>query len=64
RSLQQFYEQWAHDFEAFQEKRQRELDEFEERQRQRLETLNESLKQARHEYKPPGAVRKRAWIFG
>ncbi|MBI3785198.1 MAG: 4Fe-4S dicluster domain-containing protein [Deltaproteobacteria bacterium] len=63
-SLHTFYDQWAHDFEVFQEKRQRQLTEFEERQRERLEALNESLTQARHDYKPPGAPRKRAWIFG
>jgi ferredoxin len=64
RALRAFYAQWRSDFDAFQERRQRELDEFEERQRVRLEAFNESLKNASHAFKPPGAPRKRAWIFG
>ena len=64
RALREFYTQWRQDFDSFQERRQREMDEFEERQRARLETFNESLKNASHEFKPPGAPRKRAWIFG
>jgi ferredoxin len=63
-SLREFHESWANDFEVFQEKRQRQLAELEERQRTRLEALNESLKQAGHNFKPPGALRKRAGIFG
>ncbi len=64
RALREFHTQWRSDFDIFQEQRQRELDEFEERQRTRLEVFNESLKNASHEFKPPGAPRKRAWIFG
>ena len=29
-----------------------------------IEAFNEGLKNASHEFKPPGAPRKRAWIFG
>jgi ferredoxin len=64
RALRDFHAQWRKDFDAFQVRRQRELEEFEERQRARLEAFNESLKTASHEFKPPGAPRKRAWIFG
>ncbi len=62
--LHDFHARWANDFAQFQERRQRELDAFEEQQRRRLEALNESLKQASLDFKPPGAPRKRAWIFG
>lgn len=64
RALRAFHEQWRSDFDGFQTQRQKELEEFEERQRARLEAFNESLKNASHEFKPPGAPRKRAWIFG
>ena len=64
RALREFHAQWGKDFNIFQERRQKELEAFEERQRARLETFNESLKNASHEFKPPGAPRKRAWIFG
>ena len=64
RALREFHTQWRQDFDNFQERRQRELEEFEERQRARLEAFNESLTNASHEFKPPGAPRKRAWIFG
>jgi len=64
RALREFHTQWRKDFASFQERRQKELEDFEERQRARLEAFNESLKNASHEFKPPGAPRKRAWIFG
>jgi len=64
RALHEFHAQWRRDFEAFQEKRQHELESFEEQQRKRLEAFNESLRGASHEFRPPGAPRKRAWIFG
>jgi ferredoxin len=64
RALHEFQSRWRADFDDFQERRQRDLDEFEERQRARLEAFNESLKSASHEFRPPGAPRKRAWIFG
>jgi ferredoxin len=63
-SLRLFHQRWRKDFEAFQAKRQRELEEFEERQRQALEEFNESLKAVVQKAPPPGAPRKRAWIFG
>jgi len=63
-TLREFHAQWANDFAEFQEKRQRQLEAFEEQQRARLEALNEGLKKASLDFKPPGAPRKRAWIFG
>jgi hypothetical protein len=64
RTLRQFHAEWTTDFERFQQRRQRELREFEEHQHARLEAFNELLKNASHDLKPPGAPRKRAWIFG
>jgi len=64
RTLRQFHAEWTRDFEQFQQKRQRELQDFEERQRARLEAFSELLKNMSHDFKPPGAPRKRAWIFG
>ena len=64
RNLREFHARWATDFESFQQKRQQELDSFEEKQRIRLEAFNESLKSTSLELRPPGAPRKRAWIFG
>jgi ferredoxin len=64
RQLREFHAKWQAEFDAFQEKRQRQLDDFEESQRAELEAFNESLKRASYEFKPPGAPRKRAWIFG
>jgi ferredoxin len=64
RALREFHAEWRRQFDNFQARRRRELEEFEERQRARLEVFNESLKNASHEFKPPGAPRKRAWIFG
>jgi len=64
RALQEFHRSWADEFTSFQERRQRELMEFEERQRAKLEALNAGLQRSSHEFKPPGAPRKRAWIFG
>lgn len=62
--LSDFHTDWRRDFEAFQSKRRQELLAFEERQRRALEQFNEQLKAASLELKPPGAPRKRAWIFG
>ena len=64
RALRDFHGSWRQQFEEFQTRRQKELEEFEDRLRAQLETFNESLKQSSHEFKPPGAPRKRAWIFG
>ena len=64
RALRQFHAEWTSDFDRFQQKRQRELREFEERQRARLEAFSELLKNMSRDLKPPGAPRKRAWIFG
>ena len=64
RALDTFRTRWIEDFDAFQTRRQRELEEFEARQHAALEAFNESLKRASHDLRPPGAPRKRAWIFG
>jgi ferredoxin len=64
RALREFQTRWSDEFETFQDKRRRELEAFEERQRGALEALNESLRRFSTEAKPPGAPRKRAWIFG
>jgi ferredoxin len=62
--LHDFHNQWRKEFETFQAKRQHELGQFEEQQRRALETFNASLQSDGLELKPPGAPRKRAWIFG
>lgn len=64
RALHQFHGRWREHFDRFQTERRKELEAFEERQRAQLEAFNESLKQASREFRPPGASRKRAWIFG
>ena len=64
RALREFHAAWRKDFDSFQARRQKELQEFEERQRAKLEHFNESLRTASHDLKPPGALHKRAWIFG
>jgi len=64
RALREFHEKWGKDFDRFYDRRQKELEQFEERQRMELEAFNESLRQASLDFKPPGAPRKKAWIFG
>jgi hypothetical protein len=64
RELAQVHGQWSKEFDAVQERRQLEIEEFEERQRAKLEAFNQGLQKASLEFKPPGAPRKRAWIFG
>jgi hypothetical protein len=64
RQLANFRNNWVKEFDTFQERRRTELDEFEERQRTKLEAFNQELQKASLEFKPPGAPRKRAWIFG
>jgi ferredoxin len=64
RALETFYRRWIEEFESFEEKRRRELTQFEERHRAELEEFNESLKGISASVRPPGAPRKRAWIFG
>ena len=63
-ALEGFHREWAASFEELHQRRQRELEEFEERQKQSLEQLNASLLELSVGAKPPGSVRKRAWIFG
>jgi ferredoxin len=64
RALERFYARWTEDFAKFQDRRRRELDEFEERKRAELEAFTESLNKIAADVRPPGAPRKRAWIFG
>jgi len=64
RALNEFASRWDAAFEKFREQRQRELEEFEERQRAALAAFNDSLRGISKTVKPPGAPRKRAWIFG
>lgn len=64
RALEAFHSRWTEEFETFQSRRHRELEEFEDRQRRGLEAFNESIKQISLAVRPPGAPRKRAWIFG
>ena len=64
RALESFYRRWVNEFETFEDKRRSELNEFEDRRSAELEALNESLKGISASVRPPGAPRKRAWIFG
>jgi ferredoxin len=64
RALTEFHRRWIDEFESFQDRRRRELREFEDRQRRELEEFNERLKKISQSVRPPGAPRKRAWIFG
>lgn len=64
RALTEFHRRWSEEFESFQNRRNRELREFEDRQRRELEEFNEQLKKISQSVRPPGAPRKRAWIFG
>jgi hypothetical protein len=64
RALSEFHQRWTDEFESFQERRRHELREFEDRQRRELEEFNERLKRISQSVRPPGAPRKRAWIFG
>lgn len=62
--LRDFHARWWREFETFQAKRQQELAAFEEKQRREFEQFNTALQQTSLGLKPPGAPRKRAWIFG
>jgi ferredoxin len=64
RALEGFHGRWTAAFDDLQARRQRELEEFEERQKEALESFNASLTEITRSAKPPGAPRKRAWIFG
>jgi ferredoxin len=64
RALETFYRRWTEEFDAFRERRRRELAAFEERKRAELAELTEELAAISRSVKPPGAPRKRAWIFG
>jgi len=64
RALETFHRRWRDDFEALSERRRRELAAFEESKRAELEAFNEQIKDISRSVKPPGAPRKRAWIFG
>jgi hypothetical protein len=64
RALEGFYRRWIEEFESFQDERRRELTDFEERRRAELESFHELLRNVSASVRPPGAPRKRAWIFG
>jgi ferredoxin len=64
RALEKFYGGWSEDFAEFQDRRRRDLDEFEERKRRELEEFTAALNRIAARVRPPGAPRKRAWIFG
>jgi ferredoxin len=64
RALETFHRRWREEFDELRARRRRELAEFEERQQAELEAFNEQLKGISQAVKPPGAPRKRAWIFG
>jgi len=64
RALESFHRRWSEDFESLRERRRRELAAFEEAKRAELESFNEELQAISRSVKPPGAPRKRAWIFG
>jgi ferredoxin len=64
RALEDFHRRWTESFENLRERRRRELAAFEEAKRAELEAFNEQLKAISQAVKPPGAPRKRAWIFG
>jgi len=63
-ALQTFHRRWTQDFDEFHDRRNRELKAFEEQQKRELEVFNASLPTVTKKTKPPGAPRKRAWIFG
>lgn len=52
-ALKEFYSTWERDYQAFQDKR-----------RQQLDAFVDSIHRAHLEFHPPGAPRKRSWIFG
>jgi len=64
RALEDFHRRWTEEFENLRERRRRELTAFEDAKRAELEAFNEHLKAISQSVKPPGAPRKRAWIFG
>jgi ferredoxin len=64
RALETFQRRWQEEFDALREKRHRELTDFEARKQADLEAFNDELKSISQSIKPPGAPRKRAWIFG
>jgi ferredoxin len=64
RALETFHRKWSEDFEVLRERRRRDLAAFEDAKRAELEAFNEEIKSISRSVKPPGAPRKRAWIFG
>lgn len=64
RALDAFYRRWMEDFDVLRERRRRELEAFEERKRAELAAFTEQLTAISQAVTPPGAPRKRAWIFG
>jgi hypothetical protein len=64
RIVRDFQKRLCEQLARFQAQSKKELEEFEQRQRAQTEALSESLKKVSREFRPPGAPRKRAWIFG
>ncbi len=62
--LTDFHARWTRDFEQMRVRRQREMDEFEARQKAELEGVNDEIRSLSKSVKPPGAPKKKAWIFG
>jgi ferredoxin len=64
RALRDFHKGLCEQLGRFQAQRKKELEEFEQRQRAQLGAFNESLKKVSREFRPPGAPRERAGMFG
>lgn len=64
RALENFQSEWAQDLARFREKRTRDLEEFVQHQRGAIEAFGTTLGGVSRGVKPPGAPRRRAWIFG
>jgi hypothetical protein len=64
RALRDLHQRLCEQLARFQAQRKKEMEEFEQRQRAQLEAFNESLKKVGREFRPPGAPRRRAGIFG
>lgn len=64
RAVKDFQDRWEQDLARFRARRTRELEEFAQQQRVALEAFGATLGNVSRGVKPPGAPRKRAWIFG
>jgi ferredoxin len=64
RALRDFHQRLCQQLARFQAQRKQEMEEFEQRQHAQLEAFNEFLKKVGREFRPPGAPRRRAGMFG